>query len=159
MSWRPSARVTASVPALGFGRSSMSDSALHVLPPSSDDVVNTLPCRDRPSACSLFPPAPPRNRMLGWIAAMVRPSLSGGVAVHVLPPSLLRSKCTRQRLGSSSVSVLVGETMVPSASCTGLFLIGPRMPSGRRRASLHVRPPSVLVRSIPHQASGDGPTL
>src|SRR5687767_7489648 len=137
----------------------MRDSDVHVRPPSSDEVENTLPCRVRPTASSLLLPAPPRNKMLGWIAAMVRPSLSGGVAVHVRPPSLLRSKWTCQRLGSVWDSVLVGATMVPSESCTGLFLIGPRMPSGRRRASLHVRPPSVLVRSIPHQASGDGPTL
>src|SRR5215217_3725450 len=147
------------MPALGLGRSSISDSALHVLPPSSDDVENTLLCSVRPMASSLLPPAPPRNSMLGWIAPIVVPSLSGWVAVHVFPPSLLRSKCTCHRLGSECDSVLVGATMVPSASCTGLFLIGPRMPSGRRRASLQVRPPSPLVRSIPHHSSGDGPAL
>src|SRR6185369_8020654 len=159
MSWRPSASVTASIPAFGFGRSSISDNALQVLPPSFEDVENTLPCSVRPTASSFSPPTFPRKRMLGWIAPIVVPSLIDGVAVHVFPPSLLRSKWTCQRLGSECDSVLVGATMVPSASCTGLFLIGPRMPSGRRRASLHVRPPSLLARTSPHHSSGDGPTL
>src|SRR5687768_15888396 len=97
--------------------------------------------------------------MLGCIAPIVTPSFSGGVAIQVLPPSVLRSKCTVHLLGRSFVSLLVGERMVPSASCTGLFLIGPRMPSGRRRAALQVRPPSVLVRTSPHHVCGEGPTL
>ena len=42
-----------------------------------------------------------------------------------------------------------GARIVPSGSRTGLFLIGPRMPSGSRRASLHVLPPS---RRRPHHA-------
>src|SRR5688572_22781056 len=49
--------------------------------------------------------------------------------------------------------------IVPSASRTGLFLIGPRIPSGKRRASPHVRPSSFDVRIIPHHARGFGPTL
>src|SRR6476646_1028258 len=159
MSWRPSASVTASIPAFGFGRSSISDSALHVLPPSFEDVENTLPCSVRPTASSFSPPIFSRKRMLGWIAPIVVPSLTGAVADQFFPPSLLHSKCTCHLLGSACDSVLDGARMVPSASCTGLFLIGPRMPSGRRRPSLHVRPPSMLVRTIPHHASGLGPTL
>src|SRR6476646_9021546 len=159
MSWRPSASVTASIPAFGFGRSSISDSALHVLPPSFEVVENTLPCSVRPTASSFSPPIFSRKRMLGWIAPIVVPSLSGAVADQFLPPSVLHSKCTCHLLGSACDSVLDGATMVPSASCTGLFLIGPSMPWGSRRAALQVRPLSVLVRSSPHHSSGDGPTL
>src|SRR5439155_18448782 len=90
-----------------------------------------------------------------------RPSgeVAGATDVHVSPPSVERSKCTRQRLGRSDDSVLLPASSVPSASITGLFLIGPRMPSGNRRPSLHVRPLSRDVRTIPHQPCGLGPTL
>src|SRR5438874_9988571 len=99
--------------------------------------------------------------MLGWMASIRVPSAAaGGYAfVHVTPLSALRSKCTRQALGRSADSVLLGATSVPSESRTGLFLIGPSIPSGRRRASLHVRPLSPDVRTMPHQARGLGPTL
>src|SRR5258706_16252937 len=97
--------------------------------------------------------------MLGWIALIVRPSLSGGVALQVCSPSLLRSKCTCHFVGFSGVSTLVGQRMSPLASWTGLFLIGPRMPSGRRRAVLHVWPPSADVLISPHHFCGLGPTL
>src|SRR4051812_16380912 len=159
MSCRPSARVTASIPALGFGRSSINDSALQVLPPSFEVAENTLPCSVRPTASSFSPPTFSRKRMLGWIAPIVVPSLIGAVADQFLPPSLLHSKCTCHLLGSACDSVLDPATMVPSASCTGLFLIGPRMPLGRRRALLQLRPSSALVRISPHHSSGDGPTL
>ena len=56
-------------------------------------------------------------------------------------------------------SVLVPARMSPFFSCTGLFLIGPRMPSGRRRAADQVVPPSVEVLNSPHQRCGLGPTL
>ena len=79
--------------------------------------------------------------------------------VHVLPPSVLRSKCTRHLLGCSGDSVLVGLRSVPSASRTGLFLIGPRMPSGSRVASLQVRP--AVARGARHAPPlrGLGPDL
>ena len=66
----------------------------------------------------------------------------GRDTLHVLPLSRVRSKCTRHVLGVCGVSVLLGAIMVPSASRTGLFLIGPRIPSGSCRAPLHVRPSS-----------------
>src|SRR6267143_4799247 len=99
--------------------------------------------------------------MLGWIAliGLLSGEADGNADVHVRPPSVVRSKCTRHALGRSDDSVLLPATIVPSESCTGLFLIGPRMPSGRRRASLHVRPLSRDVRAIPHQPWGLGPTL
>ena len=72
--------------------------------------------------------------MLGWIAAIVTPSLSGGVALHVFPPSLLRSTCTCHLLGSACDSVLepatkyrrlaqtVG-TLVPDATSASVILL------------------------------------
>ena len=41
--------------------------------------------------------------------------------------------------------------MLPLASCTGLFLIGPTMPSGSRRGLDHVLPASSEVINMPHQ--------
>ena len=41
----------------------------------------------------------------------------------------------------------------------GLFLIGPRMPSGSRRGADQVAPPSLDVINMPHHFSGVGPTL
>src|SRR5688500_9772978 len=98
--------------------------------------------------------------MLGWIAWTVLPSAGPGTATaaHVAPPSVDRSKCTRHALGRSVDSVLLPLTSVPSASRTGLFLTGPRMPLGRRRGSPHVRPPSRDVRTTPHHSRGLGPT-
>src|SRR2546427_12029972 len=100
-------------------------------------------------------------RMLGWIAWILRAASNAGgaMAVHVRPASALRSKWMRHVLGRSGDSVLLGLIIVPSESRTGLFLIGPRMPSGRRRASDHVRPWSREVRTMPHQRCGLGPTL
>src|SRR2546426_10358395 len=99
--------------------------------------------------------------MPGWIALIGLPSAEadGNAAVHVRPASVVRSKCTRHVLGRSDDSVLLGATSVPSESCTGLFLMGPRTPSGKRRASAQVRPLSREVWTIPHQLSGLGPTL
>src|SRR5208283_4679751 len=81
---------------------------------------------------------------------------TGGVACHVFPRSLVRSKCTRQ---PPSPSVLDGQRISPFASCTGLFLIGPSMPSGNRVGLAQVLPASSDVVIIPHQAAGLGPTL
>src|SRR5260221_12672851 len=99
--------------------------------------------------------------MLGWIASIWFPSAErlGNEAVHVSPASVLRSKCTRQVLGVSGDSVLLGATIIPSRSRTGLFLMGPRMPSGKRRTPAHVRPRSRDVRTMPHHVWGLGPTF
>src|SRR5215216_4121822 len=99
--------------------------------------------------------------MLGWIAWISLPSAGPGTgtAVQVRPASTDRSKCTRQLFAGPGDSVLLPLTSEPSASRTGLFLTGPRMPSGKRLALLHVRPPSDDVRTIPHQLVGSGPTL
>src|SRR5262249_27140584 len=99
--------------------------------------------------------------MLGWIASIGAPSADGndGMAVHVDPPSVERSQCTRQLLGRAGDSVLLPATIVTSLRRTGLFLIGPRMPSGRRRTLVHVRPLSGDVRLRPHHVCGLRPTL
>src|ERR1044072_3498022 len=99
--------------------------------------------------------------MLGWMASISLIPADGGVdtLVHVRPPSTLRSKCTRHLLGRSVDSVLLPARIVASESFTGLFLIGPRIPSGRRVASLQLRPWSFDVRDMPHQVCGEGPTL
>ncbi len=145
------------MPEFGFG-SDMSASGVHVRPSSCDqvwpmrpDLVRTNACSD-PSACT---------RMLGWMASMVSPGgdASGGVAVQVAPPSVERSKCTRHRLRASGASVLLPATMVPSASSTGLSLMGPRMPSGSRRGAVQWTPPSSDVVTMPHHRVGIGPTL
>src|SRR6266849_2674261 len=98
--------------------------------------------------------------MLGWIALIGPPSAEadGNAAVHVTPASVVRSKGTRHVLGRSDDSVLLGAMSVPSESCTSLFLMGPSMPSGKRRASVQVSPLSREVRTIPHQLWGLGPT-
>src|SRR5207247_5597068 len=100
-------------------------------------------------------------RMLGWMASIrLRSVATGGYAVvHVTPPSIVRSKCTCHALGSWLDSVLLGATIVSSESRTGLFLMGPRKPSGRRRALVHVCPLSPEVRTLPHTPRGLGPAL
>src|SRR2546428_13814521 len=99
--------------------------------------------------------------MLGWIAWISLPSAGAGgaLAVHVRPASTLRSKWTCHVLGRSADSVLLGLITVPSAKRTALFLIGPRMPSGKRRAPDHVRAWSREVRTMPHHRCRLGPTL
>ena len=49
--------------------------------------------------------------------------------------------------------------MSPFSNWTGLFLMGPKMPSGRRSGSDQVFPPSAEVITIPHHSWGLGPTL
>src|SRR5216683_5496443 len=99
--------------------------------------------------------------MLGWIAWISLPSADArrAPAVHVWPASTLRSKWTRHVLGRSGDSVLLGLIIVPSERRTALFLIGPRRPSGKRRAPDHVRAWSREVRTMPHHRCGLGPTL
>src|SRR5262245_9157860 len=145
------------MPAFGFG-SAVSVTGLHVRPPSFDHVSKMRCERVRPIACSLPPGC---TRMLGWMASIGSPADDAGgcTIVHVLPPSVDRSKWIRHALGVSGDSVLDGLRIAPSSSRTGLFLIGPRIPSGSRRGSLHVRPPSRDVRAIPHHPLGRGPTL
>src|SRR5690606_8588335 len=82
-------------------------------------------------------------------------SLSGGVSVHVRPPSVERSMCTRH----PSCSVLDPDRMSPLASSIGLFFTGPITPSGNRSGVDHVRPSSVDVVTMPHHSEGEGPTL
>lgn len=65
----------------------------------------------------------------------------------------------RHALGLSVDSVLEGHSKSPSGNCTGLFLMGPKMPSGSLRGSSQVRPPSLDFVSMPHHLLGDGPTL
>jgi hypothetical protein len=90
------------------------------------------------------------------MASIAGPFSTGPMTSHVLPASRERSKWTRQ---PSVPSVLDGDSHAPSLRTTGLFLIGPRTPSGRRRASLQVRPPSAELFTMPHHLLGDGPTL
>src|ERR1043166_8833286 len=65
----------------------------------------------------------------------------------------------RQRGTLSSDSVLLPLTMTPFERITGLFLTGPRIPSGRRAARLQVVPPSREALVMPHQRAGLGPTF
>src|SRR3954471_6628837 len=103
----------------------------HVLPWSLDHVSKIRCDRVRPIACSR-----PFwcTRILGWMASISTPVAAGDGAtfVHERPPSVLRSKCTRHLLGRSDDSVLLGLMIVPLVRRTGLFLIGPSMPSGSR---------------------------
>ena len=79
----------------------------------------------------------------------------GPIRSQVAPRSAERSRWTRQ----PSCSLLEGLSQEPSASSIGLFLIGPRMPSGRRRGSDQVVPPSSEAMTSPHQRLGLRPTL
>src|SRR5688572_1597229 len=97
-------------------------------------------------------------RTLGCIASIAAPP-DGREIVQVWPLSWLRSKWIRHVLGVSGVSVLLGAMIVPSAKRTGLFLMGPRIPSGSRLGVPQVRPESEDVRTMPHHARGFGPTL
>src|SRR6266487_3422289 len=73
--------------------------------------------------------------MLGWIALTILPSLISSVLFHVLPKSVVISKCTFH----PSFSVLDGQINFPSTK-TGLFFIGPRKPAGNASLALHVFP-------------------
>ena len=83
--------------------------------------------------------------MLGWMALIVRPSFSGSVVVQVLPPSLLRSKCTVHLLGLSAVSLLVGQRMIAVGELHRLVLDRAENAVGQTRAAHQVLPPSVEV--------------
>jgi hypothetical protein len=81
-------------------------------------------------------------------------------ACHVLPRSVERSILRNQRFFSGvPTSRLDGASQLPSRVTNILFLIGPRMPSGRRVGGLQWRPPSVEVMTMPHQSRGLGPIL
>ena len=56
-------------------------------------------------------------------------------------------------------SMLDGNNKFPFANNSGLFLIGPKNPSGNFSASDHVSPPSEERFNIPHHEDGCGPTL
>src|ERR1043166_8372852 len=98
--------------------------------------------------------------MAGWMASSSGPLGGAGcTTVQVRPESALSSKCTRQRGTESALSVLLPLTMRPLGSRTGLFLMGPRIPSGRRVGAVQDRPPSCDAIHMPHQRAGLGPTL
>src|SRR5262245_29098369 len=139
------------MPEFGFG-SAVALSLLQVLPLSSDHDSTIFPWRLRISVWSL---PPSWKKTVGWITPNSLPSLIASVRFHVLPRSEVRSKCTRQPLSS----VLDGQSNSPSPSSTGLFLIGPAMPSGNRCGLLQLFPPSSEVIIIPHHSLGLGPTL
>src|SRR4030095_3629124 len=84
---------------------------------------------------------------------------AGCAVVHVTPRSVVRSKWTRHAFSGTADSVLLGASTEPSAIRTGLFLMGPRIPSGSRRASLHADPLPRDVRIIPHHSRRLAPTL
>src|SRR5215831_6165063 len=143
----------ASIPEFGFG-SDVAASGVHVLPLSEDHVIAITPCFVRQSASS---PPPGGNTIVGWIASNPAPLPIGPILSHVRPWSRERSKCTRHPCGPSSS--LEPASHVPSRKRTGLSLIGPSIPSGSRRGSLHVSPSSPEVFTTPHHSDGDGPTL
>src|SRR6266487_4036493 len=139
------------MPELGFGRL-VAFIAPQVLPSSFDQHSVTTFWRLRQRIWRrLFG----WNKTVGWMAPNSCAELSGPVFVQVSPRSGVRSRWTRQ----PSCSVLEGQSNVPSANHTGLFLIGPRMPSGSRRGAVHVGPPSAELIIMPHQRDGFGPTL
>ncbi len=141
------------MPEFGFGNAAAVN-ALHVAPPSRDQVCASTPCLVRANACSTPPGC--RSR-LGWIASSPGPFPTGPSFVQVAPASRVSSKCVRQPSGVPSVLEALSQT--PSANSNGLFFTGPRMPSGKRRGALQVAPSSADTTTIPHQRLGDGPTL
>ena len=117
--------------------------------PSRDQQDVIAPCLLRQTICI----APPGwQRMLGWIEPRVRDARSDSFC-HAPPWVRSRWQC------QNSASVLDGQSSAPSGSSTGLFLIGPSMPRGRRAGSDQLRPPSCERISMPHQRRGLGPTL
>ena len=101
--------------------------------------------------------------MVGWMIQKSSPSVvlpaRRSLRVQVRPRSGERSKWARQAGGSGASSMLEPASRLPSARVIGLFLIGPRMPSGSRRGSLQVRPSAADSMTIPHHSGGLGPTL
>lgn len=94
------------------------------------------------------------------MASIDLPSPIGGSdLLHVRPMSTVRSKYKRHAGVLPSASVLEGHKMDPSGNWIGLFLTGPRNPSGRRRPGDQALPPSSELRSMPHQVLGSGPIL
>src|SRR6187431_1053697 len=99
------------------------------------------------------------------MAPKATPSFMGPITSHVVPKSRVASKWTfHMSLSPCSVSVLEGQSIVPSLSCTGLFLTGPRrspialfLPN--RRGVDHDLPLFSDVVNIPHHSLGFGPTL
>ncbi|MCY1462958.1 hypothetical protein D9M71_807900 [compost metagenome] len=75
--------------------------------------------------------------------------------IHVFPKSGVDSIRSLQ----PSPSILDGHNKVPLLNKTGLFLIGPKNPSGIFLASDHVFPPSDEVLITPHHSDGFGPIL
>src|SRR6266498_1046469 len=129
------------MPELGFGRL-VAFIAPQLLPSSFDQHSVTTIWRLRQRIWRrLFG----WNKTVGWMAPNSCAELSGPVFVQVAPRSEVRSRWTRQ----PSCSVLEGQSNVPSRSAMGLFLIGPKMLSGRRRGAPQVLPPSAEVMSMP----------
>src|ERR1017187_306326 len=138
------------MPEFRFGKPTASN-ALHFFPPSLDHVVAITPLRVRQRACN----RPSRwKSTLGWMASNLFPLSTGPMISQVLPESRVSSKCTCQP--AASPSVLEGHSHVPSASSTGLFLIGPSTPAGNRTGFVQLFPPSAEVIIIPHQVVGEG---
>src|SRR5262249_7982896 len=138
--------------------SDVSASGDQVRPRSLLHVSKIRCCRVRPTACRR-----PSGwiRIDGWIASTSLPLAAGAgrTTVHVRPPSVERSKWTRQTLGLALLSWPEPAPIVPPESRPGLFLTGPSTPPGSGRRSLQVFPPSRVVAAIPHHSEGLGPTL
>ena len=88
--WRPSARVTASMPESGLG-SEVATNFDHDLPPSADQHSTIFDCWlldrawMRPSGCV---------SSVGWMASHFLSSSTGPTACQVWPRSVVRSKWT-----------------------------------------------------------------
>src|ERR1700722_3269092 len=82
-------------------------------------------------------------------------STTGPNFVQVFPLSEERSIHTVHEPCSTEEPL----TIVPSLKMSGLSLMGPRIPSGRRSSGLHVRPSSSLDLRAPAHVSGLGPYL
>ena len=122
------------MPESGLG-SEVATSFDQVLPPSADQHSTTFDCWLRERAW--MRPSGWVSRV-GWMASQVLSSSTGPTVCQVWPRSVVRSKWTRQPRSSK----LVGARIEPSLSVIGLFLTGPRKPSGRR---LGLRPGLAVV--------------
>ena len=141
---------TASMPLSGFGRSRgrIRSQRTPVLRPAGRDHALPAAAEDLHRAVGMAEDA-------GLDRAARARCPQRAASARCAPWSAVRSRWQRQ----NSASVLDGQSSAPSGSSTGLFLIGPRMPRGRRSGADQLRPPSCERISMPHQRRGLGPTL
>src|SRR5262249_39667464 len=139
---RPSASVTASIPEVLFGKV-VAVSGDQDLPLSSEWLSQILLALLERQSILMRPPG--NVSSVGWIQLSFSGS-STAIHSHVFPSSVERSTCTFQ----PPSSVLEPAKIVPSASCSGLFLTGPIKRSPSMRGGVQDFPPSEQVVTMPH---------